>query len=333
MAKDGSENDVSWFRHPLRASGAWLDQPERTRRESLLIGIVGTLLVTAVFAVAGLALAGFALVDLSGEVPVWIAVSFGVLALALGAVGGPLAVRRYYHVPRHRLETLEEELRQAEGQVEKARDEIADLKPHRDIRERIESYAEQIRLLLSRGLGTGLENVEEELLVEPARLMEEVAGCRVNLSIWEPETASDGSKRWRISHRADHSDRECNAFGVPLDASWIASDQKLRPDDAVFGISDLVAKKDVPGDDLTALRREGFKALLCSRVATGPLTGHRRENTACLVALAREPRAFSQVEGRYLQFLGRLLSLHFQITDLLEMVQGEPGGPGEVDAV
>jgi hypothetical protein len=367
MAKDGNDVGVSWKRHPLKAASAWLDEPEGTRRQSLLIGILGTLLVSAALAVIGIILATATVVDLEEEVPLWLAVSVALLALALGTTAGALAVRRFYHTPKlavaveelassedqrqeaeRKLEVVQErllgaegkrneveaglgeaeaQLREAEETIEKAEAEVADLEPHRDIRERIESYAEQIRLLLSRGLGTGLEDVEEELLVEPARLMEEMTGCKVHLSIWEPQD-SGGETRWAISHRADHSDRECNNFSVPLDASWIASDQKLRPDDAVFGLSDLVAKQNVPGDDLIELRKAGFKALLCSRVATGPLTGRRRENTDCLVALAKEPGAFSAVEGRYLQFLGRLLSLHFQITELMARIDEEGASSG-----
>jgi hypothetical protein len=339
MAKDGNERDFSWWRHPIRAADLWLDQPERTRRESLLIGILGTLLVTAAVAVLGVVLAAATIVDFGGEVPTWLALGATLLALGLGSAVGAFVVRRFHHRPKiaaaelrfeasvdkrqevvEKLTAVEGQLDDAEDKIERAQTEVADLKPHRDIRIRIESYAEQIRLLLSRGLGTGLEDVEGELLAEPAKLINKMTGVESHLSVWEPAKLADGKDGWQISHGPDHTDRECSSFSVPLDDSWIAYTQKQRGDDAVFGLSDLSSRTDVTGDDIAALRNARFRSLLCSRVATGPLTGRRRKNTACLVALAREPNAFSKVESRYLQFLGRLLSLHFQITDLMEQV-------------
>jgi hypothetical protein len=298
-------------------------------------------------AVLAIVLAAVTVVDFEGEVPLWLAVGMTFLALGLGIAAGAFVVRRLHHAPRlaaaaaqlessedqrqeidKRLEETEAQLQEAEGKIEQAQAEVADLEPHRDIRVRIESYAEQIRLLLSRGLGTGLEDVEEELLAEPAKLINKMTGLEVRLSVWEPVQFEDGQEGWRISHGPDHTDRECTSFSVPLDASWIAYMQKQRPDDAVFGLSDLDSKPGVTGDDVSALRRARFRSLLCSRVATGPLTGQRRENTSCLVALAREPHAFSTVESRYLQFLGRLLSLHFQITDLMQQVDAGGAASG-----
>jgi uncharacterized protein YneF (UPF0154 family) len=341
MAKDGSDSGFSWWRHPVRAVRAWLEQPERTRGESLLVGVLGTLLVMAVSGILAVLLAAITIVDFGGEAPLWMVVAAAIVAFGLGAAIGAFVVRRLYHAPRlnaaekrftssesgraaaeERLLENEAQLREAEDKIETVQKEVADLEPHRDIRLRIESYAEQIRLLLSRGLGTGLEDVEEELLAEPAKLINKMTGVEVRLSVWKPERLDDGQEGWRISHGPDHTDRECSAFSVPLDSSWIAYTQKQRRDDAVFGLSDLASRADVTGDDLSSFRKAGFRSLLCSRVATGPLTGHlrKKENTACLVALSRQPKAFSTVESRYLQFLGRLLSLHFQITELIEQV-------------
>lgn len=330
--KDGEKKKRRWL-HPFRAIGQWLEEDETTsRRGNLLLGALGSLIASAIIFGIGLVVAAVAFVDFDGDVPMWVTIACVVLALGIGLASGAFMVARFYHRPRieaveklhseagRGLDDAESELDELKSDLRSAQQQIAGLAVHAEVRAKIESYVEQISLPLSQGLGSGLDDVEKILLVEPARLMQEVTGHQICLSVWKPDV--DGT--WEVLHSAGHTDRECQSFRLPLNSSWIAWNQKQKAMEgkSSFGVEDLGARTEVMGSDIAVFRNEGFRSLQCTPVATGA-PDQEAEDIPCLIALSREPHALTGIEYSYLQFLGRILAIHYRLVDLIEQVENK----------
>jgi len=268
-------------------------------RGGILRDVFGGLLVAVVLAVLG----RLAQVDLSGgRIPLWAASAGVLVAFVSGA-----AVRRLRRPAR------------APSQLERAAADGLKLR----------AYMEQLRGVLG-GLGTGLENVEDELLLEPAKLIEEMARIDVRLAIFEPARTEEGEAHWHVRYRAGISKRECREFEVPLKDSYLAWIQPQWAPDEVFRLPDLreqFSSTVRAGKDLEAFVRADFRVLKCVRIEQAEPV----KVGAWLVLLSKEKIPFNGIEDSYLVFLSHLLSIHFQLTGMterLEALERELGDEG-----
>jgi hypothetical protein len=93
---------------PKKVVAAWLDRPQVTNREALVVGVIGGLLTAGLLYAAGALLSTVELVDFTSSIPVWLAAVAGVM-LAVGLVVGA------------RKGSKAEELREQISQLESAR--------------------------------------------------------------------------------------------------------------------------------------------------------------------------------------------------------------------
>lgn len=256
-------------------------------RGGILRDVFGGLLAAVVLAGVG----RLAQIDLSGgKVPLWAAAA-GVLTAFVGGA----TVRRLRRPAPSRLEQA-------------AADGL-----------KLRAYMEQLRGVLG-GLGSGLENVEDELLLEPAKLIEEMAGIDVRLAIFEPRRAEEGEAHWHVRYRAGISQRECREFEVPLKDSYLAWIQPQWAPDEVFRLPDLreqFSSTVRAGKDLEAFVGADFRVLKCVRIEQPEPV----RVGAWLVLLSKEKIPFNGIEDSYLVFLSHLLSIHFQLTGMTERLE------------
>jgi len=263
---------------------AWL----RDNRDEILKQVVGGLLVAALIAGVGLMLA----VD---EVPLLVLAGALPLAAAIGIEANSRRQRRQEHVPDYLLPEI------AKG-------------------ERLRAYFEQMRHLLEMGLGGGLADPEQELLVKPARTIEEVTGKRVQLMVLEP-VVSEGVPTWRVRFKAGISESESREFEVPLHDSHIALTLRRAGTDTVFRLDDMHNPEPntlAPGADVEAFQRAGFDVMkfVRSEVPRSP-----NEVTSCLVFLSREKDLPGGTEDANLTLLSRYINIHFELTGMGERVR------------
>lgn len=122
-----------------------------------------------------------------------------------------------------------------------------------------------------------------------------------------------------------HNEIEQQEFEVPHKKSWIIfAWGQTPPAEGLPGIDDLSQFSHVSdsGEDLKAMVKHGHK---CLKIATidaddGTGTGERS-----LIALAKQPGAFSNEDLLYLEFLARILSLNQNMRSLRK---GAGGGVG-----
>jgi ammonia channel protein AmtB len=72
----------------VRRLRTWLDRPQKTNRDAIVVGVLGGVLTAAVLYGAGGLLSLAAVVDFSGTAPVWLVAVVAGLALALGLLAG-----------------------------------------------------------------------------------------------------------------------------------------------------------------------------------------------------------------------------------------------------
>jgi ammonia channel protein AmtB len=94
---------------PKKVVAAWLDRPQVTNREALVVGVIGGLLTAGLLYAAGALLSTVELVDFTSSIPVWLAAVVAGVMLAVGLVVGA------------RKGSKAEELREQISQLESAR--------------------------------------------------------------------------------------------------------------------------------------------------------------------------------------------------------------------
>jgi hypothetical protein len=302
MAEDGHYKANSWRWSPIKALRKQLKKPAGSWGAVLLGGIISAVLFTSLGATVGLTLKAFDVVDLGAEWPSWLVAALLALALGFGAGLGTLVARGWVFGPK----------------VASLQSQIDELEPHRDSGLRVASYAEYLRVVLEHGLGDADFDVDAELLTRSAELIERSIGTKLYLSLWEPVLEGGGDTRWRLTHRRDHTNGECDAMEIRLKDSWIAHMQELGGDEPVFHIVDLSIDRS-PGKDRSTFRRLGFKSLMCHRAGTGPTEA---QHLPCLVVLSKEARVFSEVDYHFLHFVGSFLGLHREIATLKQQLAG-----------
>ena len=119
---------------PLRPAQEWLDRPQRTNRDALVVGFVGfAMTAAAVYALRKL-LELVNVVDFNGSLPIWVASLIGGSALGLGLLLGRGTTRRLQdrvgslNAEVDRLQARTSELGAYETYSEHVRDAIADLR-------------------------------------------------------------------------------------------------------------------------------------------------------------------------------------------------------------
>src|SRR4051795_10858996 len=78
---------------PLKSVGNWLDRPQRTNRDALVVGVIGALLFAALAYAFGRLLDAAHLIDFASSVPVWVASVAAGIALGLGLLLGRRSIR------------------------------------------------------------------------------------------------------------------------------------------------------------------------------------------------------------------------------------------------
>jgi hypothetical protein len=266
-----------------RGIAAWLHE----NRDEILKQVVAGLIVAALIAGVGLMFA-------VSRVPLVVLVIALPLAIVFGAYWNARSQRRQERIPDFLVPEIEKGVR-------------------------LRVYFEQMRHLMERGLGEGID-LEQELLVKPARLIEEMTGRRIHLLILEP-TGTESGSTWNIRFRAGISDGECREFEVPLRDSYIALKLRRGGTDMVFRLDDMHESQRstrAPGADVDAFQRAGFRVVkfVRSEVPDSP-----NEVTSCLVLLSREEELPNGTEDALLMLLSRCISIHFELTGMGKQVK------------
>ena len=118
------------MKSPRKVASGWLQQPQVTNREALIVGVLGGVVTWALLYAAGALLAVADLVDFDSSVPVWLAAVVAGLALALGLLLGAHKGAKV-DVLTERISDLEvaaEELATYQTYAEHLRDALADLR-------------------------------------------------------------------------------------------------------------------------------------------------------------------------------------------------------------
>jgi|GEM_PF-6203245 len=256
-------------------------------RDDLASNVLANLMVLAIPVVIGLVLGA----GLQAAILIFVAVA------AFSA--GRLATRRR-HQPPENVAGLEV-------------DDVSDESPNLGAEDvaKLTSYFGLVTPALSRLEMGRLDNVEAELLIRPARLLEQWNRGSVQLAVFEPGEGKDGEACWHLRYVAGISRSECREFEVPLKASHLA--QRLvrwEPRDGVFVASDLREDRwRKAGADFEAFAEAGFRMLRCLPFGAPSSEGKR----SCLVLLSKESKAtgtFGGADDFLLKFLGTLLSMH-----------------------
>ena len=266
-----------------RGIAAWLHE----NRDEILKQVVAGLIVAALIAGVGLMFA-------VSSVPLFVLVVALPLAIVFGAYWNARSQRRQKRIPDFLLPEIEKGVR-------------------------LRSYFEQMRHLLERGLGEGID-LEQELLVKPARLIEELTGRRIHLLVFEPVESENGPS-WQIRFRAGISDGECREFEVPLHDSYIALKLRRGGTDMVFRLDDMHVSQGstrAPGADVDAFQRAGFRVV---KFVRSEIPSSMNEVTSCLVLLSREKDLPNGTEDAVLMLLSRFINIHFELTGMGEQVK------------
>jgi hypothetical protein len=146
-------------RSPLRTIGGWLDRPQRTNRDALIVGLVGAAITAAVAYGLGQLLAVVDLVDFGGSLPVWLAALLAGAALGIGLLLGRRTVRGL----QSQVGTLSEQV----GQLEAHTTELGASEPYS---EHIREALPDLRKVVAGKLPDfSLRDYVEKGLFEPAQ--------------------------------------------------------------------------------------------------------------------------------------------------------------------
>lgn len=118
------------MKSPTKLASDWLERPQVTNREALVVGVLGGLVTSAIIYGAGALLKVSNLVDFDSSVPVWLAAVIAGLTLAFGLL---LGARKGAEadVLKERitdLEAMTKELATYQAYAEHLRDALADLR-------------------------------------------------------------------------------------------------------------------------------------------------------------------------------------------------------------
>lgn len=172
---------------------------------------------------------------------------------------------------------------------------------------KLSAYVESIAAICHRMQLGELEDAERELLIVPARLLEQQTGGSVQLAAFVPAEDETDEASWSLPCGAGISRSECREFEVPVRDSFLARMQsRWGPSEKVVVIKDLQAQGSrKAGADLEAFARAGFQMLRCFPFGFATEADRPR---ACIVLLSREPGDFSGFDDLYLVLLSFLLS-------------------------
>jgi hypothetical protein len=263
---------------------AWLPR----HRESLALGVLAGLVVAALTTAIGLIL--------GAGTPVIIIASVAVVAFASGAAIGRRTQQPSAHAPELAAVQLPD-LPQLSGAKDVAK---------------LSSYSDFFAPALDRLQMGQLDNVEAELLIRPARLLEQWNSGSVQLAVFEPAEGKDREALWHLPYVAGISPSECREFETPLEDSYLAQRQgRWETRDNVIVARDLQEERwRKAGADFEAFAKAGFRMLRCLPFGATSSAGNRRP---CLVLLSKESKesaTFSGADDFYLRLLGALLSVH-----------------------
>jgi len=154
-----------------------------------------------------------------------------------------------------------------------------------------------------------LGDVEAELLIRPARLLEQLNSGSVRLAVFAPVETKDSEPYWHLPYVAGISGSECREFEVPLKDSHLAQMQaSWEPSDKVMVVWNLQEQRwRKAGADFEAFAQAGFRMLRCFPFGSPSAEGTSR---SCLMLLSKERGTFSGSDDIFLMLLGALLSIH-----------------------
>lgn len=288
-------------------SRSYKDRARRVREWAQKESVRDNLLASAITAVGLVVLSALITailsltetIQLDGSLPIWLFIGGVATAALLGAIGGAFLARYVYFSRR---------VRKAEREQEASRERL---------RQSL-LYVLHVKAL-AEALQEGRDDIEKDILRYAAETIKEATGNEVSLSI-----CAKGKDSLELEAAPHHNEIEQQDIEVPHKKSWIIfSWGQTPPTEGLPGIDDLseFSHASHSGEDLKAMVKHGHK---CLKIATidddGTGTGERS-----LIALAKQPAAFSNEDLLYLEFLARILSLNQNMRSLRK---GAGGGVG-----
>jgi GAF domain-containing protein len=144
---------------PIKAVEGWLDRPQRTNRDALVVGLVGAAIFAAALYAARRLLAAADLVDIGTPLPVWLAAAIAGVALGVGLLLG-----------RRTVGVLENQVGALKGQVGRLEARTSELGASEPYSEHIREALRDLRKVVGGELPWfSLRDYVEKGLFEPAQ--------------------------------------------------------------------------------------------------------------------------------------------------------------------
>jgi hypothetical protein len=327
-----------FIRHPWRWIKWWFKDKPPTNRSGTLIAI------SSIFAAGILTILGGLLlnqIEPSGNVPGYFIVLAAGLFLSTGVGLAWWLTRKLYELELHAKESdaekVQAQFEKVQAQLELEKKKLASFEPSEETLRRFGEYSEHV-YSLSGSLISGevsLRDLSSDDATQAiCRLTEKylvsATGREFKVSIWgeitdpgtftwlrkavndvTPDAIGDlaSRRKFEIFAAPEHTPTEHEAFAVKIEPSWLKHCQRQEAEHA----EQLVFEADEPhlsalrGDDIAAFAIHGYQSVRAISFRRDGMHGY-------LVVLSKMSDAFSQIEGRYLLWLKRILELDMVIS-------------------
>ncbi len=244
--------------------------------------------------------------DLEERLRMWVAIVIGVVALGTGIVLGVVVARR---AKRDTLRAEEAEKDVTELEKEKLEERLQALEADNQAKTRTSTYLAHFQRVLDEVLRgdltlAGFPRVKEQRLQAafcelPSKQLEDETGHTIALSIWVESRSKLRRGKFDVVFAANHEPGEVGEFDVKVRGSYLRQaleHLKEHPEASRLHKLDNLDGNSPLGDDIEVFRAHGYRSV---RAVAADLGG----KPIRLVALCKDPRAFGELEDKYLLLL------------------------------
>jgi hypothetical protein len=271
---------------------AWIKK--ESVRDNLIVSAITAVGLLAISGLSALVLSITDTVDLGGSLPIGLFIGAIAATALASAVAGGFLTQVFYFRPR-----LKKAKESSGHSIERLRASLL--------------YTLHVKALVE-ALLEGRKDINKDLLRYVAETIKQATGKDTCISI-----CAVGEESLELVDAPHHNDIERQAFQVPQQQSGVIfMAGQTQPETGLLGVDDLsLAGAGNAAEDLKAMAKHGHRCLKLAIIEDGSSGGQKS-----LLALAKQPEAFSTEDLLYLEFIALILSLDQRLRSFRE-AEGE----------